>query len=59
MYYVDVSSERERGGEREVSDLLSQSAYNERPIPPLVKEETPLPSSDVEDTDTQAGRSFA
>jgi hypothetical protein len=35
----------ERGGGTSAA-LLGQSAYNERSIPPLVKDETPLPSSD-------------
>jgi hypothetical protein len=39
--------------------LLIQSAYTERPIPPLVEEETTLPSSDCGGwghADTQTGR---
>jgi hypothetical protein len=34
---------REIGGGGLPPALLSQSAYSERPIPPLVEEETPLP----------------
>jgi hypothetical protein len=34
-------------GSRRSSAVLSQRAYTEGPIPPLVEEETPLPSSDV------------
>jgi hypothetical protein len=35
--------------------LLGQTTYTERPIPPLVEEETPSPSSD-HGGDTQRGR---
>jgi hypothetical protein len=51
MYYVDVQqtmfSLRVRERRRRSAALLSQSAYIERPIPPLVEEVSPLPISDM------------
>jgi hypothetical protein len=41
---ANIQHTRER--KRRSAALLSQSAYTERPIPLLVEEETPLPSSD-------------
>jgi hypothetical protein len=54
MFKIDnVQSQSERGRSAVV---LSQSAYTERPIPPLVEEETPLPISDGEgETHRQRG----
>jgi hypothetical protein len=51
MYYVHVPSERVRRGGGS-ANLLSQSSYTGRPLPPFVEEETPLTSSDMEGTDS-------
>jgi hypothetical protein len=50
MYYVYVQNRQYR---MRSGALLSQCAYTERPIPPLVEEKTPLPSSDQRDTKIQ------
>jgi hypothetical protein len=56
VYYIDVQntifSLRLRERRRRSAALLSQSACTERSIPPLVEEETQLPSSDRGDTQT-------
>jgi hypothetical protein len=52
-----IFSLRLRERRRRSAALLSRSANIERPIPPLVEEETPLPSSDKGGLiDTQTGR---
>jgi hypothetical protein len=50
-FNTDKFSFRLRERRRRSAALLSQSAYTERPIPPLVEQETLLPSSDRGDTD--------
>jgi hypothetical protein len=57
MFKEAIFSLHLRGKIRGSTALLSQRAYTERPISPLIEEKTPLPSSDKRrHKDTEAGR---